>query len=103
MARCADLRPAAEIVENGLVRGEDTADLSGVRRGVPDVTLKGAAKDDPVGTGEHIAPFARRRVPHLRLRREDRELTADGDHLLVTEEGAGADTGAVENERLGQG
>src|SRR5205085_6309353 len=89
---------AAQPLVERLVRGEDAGDGFRLGRGVPRVEFEGAAEDDAVRTGEHITVPTREGVADLRLRQEDGELAARGAQLLVVEQGAAAEAGAVEHQ-----
>src|SRR3954452_23135184 len=92
---------AAEAGVEALVGCEDAGDRLGLRRGVPLVELERAAEDDPVGAREHVAGAAGEGVADLALRFEDGELAAGGPQLLVAEQFAAAEAGAVDDEAFG--
>ena len=73
-----------------------------LRRRVPLVELERAAEDDAVGAREHVAGAAGEGIADLRLRLEDGELAARRMQVLVAEQVAAAEAGAVEDERFGQ-
>src|SRR5574338_1370319 len=93
---------AAEALEEALVAGHDAGNRRGLWSGVPDVALEGASEKDPIGPREHVAEVAERGVSHLRLRLEDGELPADRLQLLIAEQLARAEAGAVEDQLLRQ-
>src|SRR5690242_7371730 len=99
-ARKAGSSRAAEAFEEAAVVADDPGDVRRDRRRIPHIPLERPAKDDPVGARKHVAEAAKRCVANLRLRLEDRELAANRLQLLVAEQLARAETGAVENEVL---
>src|SRR6476469_3654871 len=92
----------AEAVEEALLRGQDPGDVRGLRSRVPGIELKGAAKQDAVCAGKHVAEIAECRVSDLGLWLEDRELTTHRLQLLVAEQVAAAKAGAIEHEGFRQ-
>src|SRR5689334_976106 len=94
---------AAQPGEEGLVVAEDALDRCRLRGRVPHVTFVSAAKDDAVGPREHVPGAASDGVADLRLRLEDGELAADRLQLLIAEQVAAAEAGAVEDQGFGQG
>src|SRR3954471_3458290 len=88
---------AAERREEPLVRGEDALDRRRLRRRVPLVELEGAAEQDAVRSREHVAGPAGKGVADLRLRLQDGELAARRVEVLVAEQLAAAQSGAVEH------
>src|SRR5438309_10681269 len=93
---------AAQAPEEGFVAGDDLGDGRGVGSRVPLVELERAAEDDPVGPREHVPGPSGEGILHLGLRLEDRELTAGGTKVLVVEQAAAAEAGAIEDEAFGQ-
>src|SRR5437868_12094597 len=89
---------AAQAGEEALMVGNDAGDGRGLGRRVPLVELERAAEDDPVGPREHVAGTAGEGVLHFRLWLEDCELAAGGAKLLVAEQLAAAQAGAVEDQ-----
>src|ERR1700757_386967 len=88
--------------EEALMIIHDLGDGRGFRRRVPLVDLERAAKDDPVGPGEHVAGSAGEGILDFRLRLEDRKLASGRVQVLVIEQVAAAEAGAVEDEDLRQ-
>src|SRR5436305_8852063 len=93
---------AAQAGEEGFVAGDDPSDGRRLGRRIPLVELERAAEDDPVGPREHVPGPAGEGVLHLRLRLEDRELTAGGTKILVVEQAAAAEARAVEHQTFRQ-
>src|SRR5689334_14386171 len=93
---------AAEGVEEALLRCDDAADVVRLRGRVPFVDLERAAEDDAVGPREHVAEVPERGILNLGLGLEDRELAARRMHLLIIEQVAAAEPGAVEYKGFGQ-
>src|SRR5690349_22875537 len=94
---------AAEAREEALVGGDDAGDRRWIGRRVPHVALERAAEQDAVGAREHVAELTLRRVADVWLRLEDRELAADRVQLLIAEQVAAAEPGAIERQALWQG
>src|SRR5207253_10737929 len=101
-ATAATSSGAAEAVEEALMVGDDAGNHCRIGRRVPLVELERAAEDDPVGPGEHVARAAGERILDLGLRLEDGELAAGWSKLLVAEQVAAAEAGAVEDEAFRQ-
>src|SRR5689334_4987352 len=93
---------APEAREEALVALDHAGDRIGLRRRVPLIALERPAEQDAVGARKHVAELALRRVAHLGLGFEDRELAADRVKLLVAEQVAAAETGAVKYQFLRQ-
>src|SRR5436305_14981638 len=92
----------AELGEEALMVVDDSGDRCWVGRGVPLIELERAAEDDPVGPREHVAGTAGEGVLHLGLRLQDGELSARRAQLLVAEQLAAAEAGAVEDQSFGK-
>src|SRR6476646_8180198 len=92
----------AQSGEEGLVTGDDAGDRLRLGSRVPLVELERAAEDDAVRAREHVAGTAGEGVADLGLRLEDYELAAGGMQLLVVEQVAAAEAGAIEDQRFGQ-
>src|SRR4249919_42738 len=93
---------AAESSEEACVGVEDARDRLRLGCRIPLVELKRSAKDDAVGSREHVARTASEGVANFRLRLEDRELASGRSQLLVAEQVAAAKARAVEDQRFGQ-
>src|SRR5437762_7678198 len=93
---------AAKAREEALMVLDDPGDRRRFRRRVPLIDLERAAKDDPVGPGEHVARPASEGILHFRLGLEDCQLTAGGTQVLVVEQVAAAEARAVEDQAFGQ-
>src|SRR6185503_5870424 len=89
---------AAQRSVETLVRCDDALDGRWLGSRVPLVELERAAEDDPVGPGKHVAWPSGERVIHFGLRFEDCELSARRVQILVAEQIAAAEAGAVENQ-----
>src|SRR5205809_44673 len=100
--RSATSSRAAEALEEALMVGNDPRDGRGFGRGVPLVELERAAKDDPIGPREHVARTTGERIADLRLRLENGKLAAGGTQVLIVEQVATPEPGAVEDEVLRQ-
>src|SRR4051812_10424337 len=94
---------AAEAREEALMVGKDPGDRRWLGSRVPLVDLERPAEDDAIGPREHVARAAAERILHLRLRLEDRKLAARRVQVLVAEQVATAEPGAVEDQVFGQG
>src|SRR5437764_5951080 len=94
---------AAQAGEEALMVGNDAGDGRGLGRRVPLVELERAAEDDPVGPREHVAGASGEGILDFGLRLEDRELAARGMKVLIAEQVAAAEAGAVEDEAFRQG
>src|SRR5438270_8089854 len=92
----------AQRSEEALMAGDNAGDGRGLGRRVPLVDFESATEDDAVGPREHVAGTAGEGILHLRLRLEDRELAAGRMKVLIVEQVAAAEPGAVEDEALRQ-
>src|SRR6185295_16674878 len=99
-ARSGRSSGAAKAAKEALVRSDDPGNRRRVGVRIPYVPLKRSAEEDPVAPREHVAEAALNRISHLRLRLEDRQLPADRMKLLVSEEIARTEAGAVEDQRF---
>src|SRR5689334_14699094 len=93
---------AAETGEEALVVGDDAGDVLGLRGRVPHVAFERAAEEDAVRAGEHVAEAPLCGVADLGLRLEDGELAADRMQVLVAEQVAATEAGAVEHQAFGK-
>src|SRR4051812_4354500 len=97
-ARTAGSSAAAKGGEEALVTSDDPGDRRRVGRRVPDIALERPAEQDAVTAREHVTEFAERGVAYLGLRLENRELAADRMQLLIAEQLARAEAGAIEHQ-----
>src|SRR5215207_2193587 len=77
---------AAELVEEAAMGQDDVRDVRGIGRRVPHVPLERAAKQDAVGSREHVAPPSRRGIKDFGLRLQHCELAANGPKIDVAEQ-----------------
>src|SRR5829696_1453207 len=93
---------AAELIEEAAMGRDDVGDVRGIGRRVPHIPLERAAKQDAVGSREHVAPPSRRGIKDFGLRLQHCKLAANGPKLEVTEQVPRTYARAVEDQSLRQ-
>src|SRR5262245_15447217 len=83
------------------MRLKDLSCLFRPRREGPVVVIKGTAQNEPSSAWEHIAS-TQVTVVNLWLRQQHFQLTAHGTQFLIAKKLAGAQSCAVEDDRLRQ-
>src|SRR5689334_14711839 len=85
-----------------LVRCDDALDGRWLGSRIPLVELECPAEDDAIGPREHVARPSGEGIIHFRLRLEDRELPTRRMQILVAEQIAAPEAGAVEHQVFGE-